>query len=159
MLPSMLTLNKPNPAGRAAAVPLAIDDDEFSDKFYCDFNLNLSKLSDDELTLHDCLAQYSASAFNANLYLLEQIRNPDERTINKIERMRHAKSIYAAYRSKINVERALRKRDRPYSKPIEHYFMIAAKKLLPEHIYLELMESAKAHSPYYQAGMYASHFL
>jgi len=158
MLPSMLTLNRPNPRGKAAAVPLAIDDDEFSDKFYCDFNLNFSKLSNDELTLHDCLAQYSASAINANLYLMEQIRNPDEYTINKIERMRHAKSIYSAYRCKINVERALRKRDRP-CKPIDHYFMVAAKKILPEYLYLEVMESAKAHSPYYQAEMYASHFL
>jgi hypothetical protein len=149
----MLTLNKPNPRGRAAAVPLAIDDDEFSDKFYCDFDLNLSKLTDDELTLHDCLAQYSASAINANLHLMEQIGNFDEYTIRKMERMRHAKSIYAAYRCKINVERALRKRARPSSKPIEHYFMVAAKKMLPEYLYLEVMDSAKAHSPYYQVGM------
>lgn len=149
----MPTLNKPNPRDRAAAVPLAINDDEFSEKFYCDFSLDLSTLSDDELILHDSLAQYSASAINANLHLLEQIGHFDEQTVRKMERMRHLKSIYSAYRCKINVERALRKRDRPTSKPIEHYFMIAAKKMLPEYLYLELMDSAKAHSPYYQAGM------
>lgn len=144
----MTMLEKPRPRGRTTSVPLSINEEGFETKFYCDFNLDLSTLSDDELTLHDCMAQYSASAINANIHLVERPGEMDERTESKLARMRHAKAIYNAYRSKVNVERALRKMDRPVGSSLEHYFMVSAKYILPESLYKEVLGDARSRYPY-----------
>ena len=144
----MNTLEKPRPKGRGTSVPLALTEEGLQDKFYCDFTLDLSTLSDDELTLHDCMAQYSTSAINANIHLVERPGEMDERTESKLARMKHAKAIYSAYRSKINVERAMRKMDRPAGSTLEHYFMVSAKHILPESLFKEVMADARGHYPY-----------
>lgn len=147
---SMTYLVKPKPPNPPRELFVPTRPDFRDDKFYCDFNLDLSTLSDDELTYHDTMAQYSASAINANLYAYGNEEVLDERTKGKLERMRHAKAIYNAYRAKINVERAKRKRARPPGYPIEHYFMLAAKKILPGGIFEEILENAKEHSPWHK---------
>jgi hypothetical protein len=134
---SKSTLHNPNFVG---SVPLAFNQDEFDEDFYCDFNLDLSTLSAEELSLHNEMAEYSAASINANLYALD----PSDPSYEKREhRMRHKKAIYNAYRKKIGVEFARRKASRPYTgKTLADYFMVSAKKMLSPSLYQEILSSA-----------------
>jgi hypothetical protein len=123
------------------SVPVSFGQDDFVEKFHCDFDLDLSTLSDEELNVHNKLAEYSAAAINANLHAVD-IRELDPTARKRVDKMLHAKSVYNAYRSKLNVETALRKSMRPHGKTLAEHFMIAAKITLPPELYQEILRSA-----------------
>jgi hypothetical protein len=133
---------------RPTYVPQAFGQDGLTERFHCDFNLDLGTLTDEELHLHDALVLYSVNALKANLKLLERTNpEPSKEITGKMEKISHALSIYAAYRSKLNIERAIRRKDKPIPTPIEKWFMIAAKRLLPHELYQEVYEAALQRVP------------
>lgn len=125
-------------------VPLKASKYDEETKFYCDFDLDLSTLSDDELLEHDQRSQYCAAALNANILNIGGNVFSEEAE-NRLHKMRHLKAIYNAYRQRINVERGRRAKGRPTGRTLQHYFMISAKKNLPKEVYNDILEQAKAH--------------